>query len=94
MHSTSPPRFRLRNPELVTTLMRHTGDGTRTTVRDLARRADVHASLISRLLADNRVTVSFEVATAVSRRLGVDLLVIWMPAERTDSVLNSEVVAA
>lgn len=89
MSSTSTPRFRLRNPELLQTLMQHTGDGTRTTIRDLADHAGVHHSFIGKVATGEQETVTAEVATAVSRRIGVDLLVIWAPAERTTAVLAS-----
>lgn len=83
MSSTLTPRFRLRDPKLLRTLMQHTGDGTRTTVRDLADRASVHHSFVGKIIAGEQETVTAEVATAISRRIGVDLLVLWSPEERT-----------
>ncbi|GAA4702320.1 helix-turn-helix domain-containing protein [Streptomyces youssoufiensis] len=77
------PRYRLHNPDLLRTLMRHTGDGSRASVRDLARAAGVHASLIGELLTGRQATARAEDAAAISQRIGVDLLVLWTPAERT-----------
>ncbi len=77
------PRMRLRDPDLLRTLMQHTGDGSRATVRDLADAADVHPSLVGRLLTGDQSTVPAEAAAGVCRRVGVDLLVLWAPAERT-----------
>ncbi|MFI7315202.1 helix-turn-helix domain-containing protein [Streptomyces hygroscopicus] len=78
-------RFRMHDPETVRKLMRHTGDGSRTTVRDLARCAGVHPSLISELLRGEQQTASSDVAAAIARRIGTDLLVLWAPCERTAS---------
>lgn len=77
------PRFRLHDPELLRTLMQHTGDGSRTTVRDLARCAGVHPSYISELLRGEQRTASAEAAAKVAQRIGVDVLVLWAPDERT-----------
>ncbi|MER8158108.1 helix-turn-helix transcriptional regulator [Streptomyces sp. NPDC094472] len=63
--------------------MKRTGDGSRTTVRDLAKCAGVHPSYISEVLRGEQQTVSSEVAAAVARRIGTDLLVLWVPYERT-----------
>lgn len=77
------PRFQLHDPELLRTLMRRTGDGTRTTVRDLAKTAGVHSSHVGQLLTGDQKTATAEVASAISGRIGVDLLVLWAPVERT-----------
>jgi transcriptional regulator with XRE-family HTH domain len=78
-------RFRLRNPQLLRELMKHTGDGTRTTVRELADVAGVHHSFIGKLLAGDQETVTIGVAAAISGRIGVDLLILWSPVERADT---------
>ena len=77
------PRMRLRSPDLLRTLMQHTGDGTRATVRDLATAAEVAPSHIGELLTGTQATASAATAASVAARIGVDLLVIWEPAERT-----------
>ncbi|MFI6117431.1 hypothetical protein [Kitasatospora sp. NPDC051164] len=68
--------------------MKHTGDGTHTTVRDLARHAGCHYSHIGELLNGSQETATFERASAVCSRIGVDLLVLWSPVERTDASRN------
>lgn len=77
------PRFRLHSRDLLRTLMQHTGDGTRTTIRDLAKAVGVHPSHIGELLTGAQNTASAEVAAAIAARIGVDLLVLWTPAQRT-----------
>jgi hypothetical protein len=85
---TSSPRWRLRSPELLRTLMKNTGDGTRTSVRDLAAHAGCHFSHIGELLTGEQETASYNHAIGICRRLGVDLLVLWAPAERTDAAVR------
>ncbi|WP_245984303.1 XRE family transcriptional regulator [Streptomyces tateyamensis] len=85
------PRFQLHDPDLLRTLMRRTGDGTRTSVRDLAKVAGVHASHVGELLTGHQKTATGEVAAAISGRIGVDLLVLWTPAERTANAVEQEV---
>lgn len=87
------PRFQLHDPALLRTLMRRTGDGTRTTVRDLAKVAGVHASHVGELLTGHQKTAAADVAAAISGRIGVDLLVLWSPAERTNSAAEQEIPA-
>lgn len=77
------PRMRLRDPDLLRTLMEATGDGTRATVRDLADAAGTQPSTIGKLLTGERMTVPASTAAGICRRIGVDLLVLWAPAERT-----------
>lgn len=78
-------RWRLRSPDLLKTLMQNTGDGTRTSARDLAEHAGCYPSHIGELMNGEQKTATYEHATAISRRLGVDLLVLWVPDERTAS---------
>lgn len=90
MTHTSSPRWRLRSPELLRTLMKNTGDGTRTSVRDLASYAGCHFSHIGELLTGEQETASYEQAVGICRRLGVDLLVLWSPIERTETAVRGE----
>lgn len=78
-------RWRLRSSELLQTLMKNTGDGTRTSARDLAAHAGCHFSHVGELMNGDQKTASYEVATAICRRLGIDLLVLWVPEERADA---------
>ncbi|MFD8936659.1 helix-turn-helix domain-containing protein [Streptomyces sp. NPDC059578] len=63
--------------------MKRTGDGKDVSVRDLAAAAGVHPSKIGHLRSGIRSTATAHEAEAISRRLGVDLLVLWAPAGRT-----------
>lgn len=87
------PRFQLHDPDLLRTLMRRTGDGTRTTVRDLAKVAGVHASHVGELLTGHQKTAAADVAAAISGRIGVDMLILWTPAERTNNAAEQEIPA-
>lgn len=73
----------LVDPDLLVSLMRRTGDGREVSVRDLATAAEVHPSKIGHLRSGTRKTASGREADAISRRLGVDLLVLWAPSGRT-----------
>jgi len=88
LSSALTPRFRLRDPGLLRTLMRHTGDGTKTTVRELAECSGVHHSFIGKLIAGEQETVTVDVGAAISRRIGVDLLILWAPVERADGAVR------
>lgn len=77
------PRYRLHDPALLRTLMRRTGDGSRISIRELARTAQCQPSTIGKLLTAEQETVTAESAAAIARRIGVDLLVLWTPVERT-----------
>lgn len=87
------PRFQLHDPALLRILMRRTGDGTRTTVRDLAKHAGCHPSHIGELVKGHQKTAAADVAAAISGRIGVDLLVLWSPAERTNNAADQGVPA-
>jgi hypothetical protein len=75
-------------------LMQHTGDGSRVTVRTLAASASCHASYISELMTGAQETANAERAAAIAARIGVDLLVLWVPAERTDGITRDAELAA
>ncbi|MFB7910144.1 XRE family transcriptional regulator [Kitasatospora sp. NPDC056076] len=94
MSHTLTLRYRLRSPRLLRDLMQHTGDGTRTTTRELAALAQVHHSFIGKLLAGEQETVTADVAMSMSGRIGVDLLILWAPVERTDASRHGMPVAA
>lgn len=69
--------------------MQNTGDGTRATVRDLAEHAGCHPSHIGELLTGEQETASYEHTAGICARIGVDLLVLWTPVERTDAATRS-----
>ncbi|MFF7851869.1 XRE family transcriptional regulator [Streptomyces sp. NPDC007910] len=80
------PKYRLVSPELMRTLMQRTGTGAAITGRRLARDIGVAHGIIGELLTGVRDTVPATVAQAIAHRIGVDLLVLFVPAERADSI--------
>ena len=79
------PKYRLVNTDLLKLLMKRTGTGDAVSVRGLAQGAGVASGTVGMLLTGARDTVSATTAQAIAQRLGVDLLVLWVPAERADS---------
>ncbi|MFF9844660.1 XRE family transcriptional regulator [Streptomyces sp. NPDC013740] len=79
------PKYRLVSTELLKLLMKRTGTGSAVTGRQLAKEAGVAHGTVGMLLTDARDTVFATTAQAIAQRLGVDLLVLWVPAERADS---------
>lgn len=71
--------------------MKHTGNGTRTTARDLAEYAGCHYSHIGELMNGSQETATYEHAVGVCGRIGVDLLVLWSPVERAASAVAAQV---
>jgi hypothetical protein len=68
--------------------MQNTGDGTRTSARDLASHAGCHFSHIGELMNGDQETATYEHALAVAGRIGVDLLVLWSPVQRADATVR------
>lgn len=79
------PKYRLVNADLLRTLMQRTGTGEAVTGRRLAREAGIAHGVVGMLLTGARDTVSATVAQAIAQRIGVDLLVLFVPSERADS---------
>lgn len=73
----------LVSADLLVQLMKRTGDGREVSVRDLAQAAGCHPSKIGHLRSGERETATHDEATAIARRLGVDLLVLWEHTGRT-----------
>lgn len=73
----------LVDPDLLVKLMKRTGNGREVTVRDLAEAAGCHPSKIGHLRSGERDTATYEEASAIAKRLGVDLLVLWEHTGRT-----------
>jgi transcriptional regulator with XRE-family HTH domain len=79
------PKYRLVSAELLRLLMQRTGTGSAVTGRRLARDVGVAHGIIGELLTGARDTVSATTAQAIAQRIGVDVLVLFVPAERADS---------
>jgi hypothetical protein len=82
--------MRLRSPDMLRELMKHTGDGGAVSIRDLATAAGCHHSLIGRVLVGSDETFPAEVAGGIARRIGADLLVLFEPDERTAAAVRGE----
>ncbi|MFH8717291.1 XRE family transcriptional regulator [Streptomyces zaomyceticus] len=79
------PKYRLVSADLLRTLMRRTGIGSAVTGRQLARDVGVAHGIIGELLTGARETVPATTAEAIAQRIGVDLLVLFIPSQRADS---------
>jgi transcriptional regulator with XRE-family HTH domain len=84
LFGTSPePLYKLVSRELLSILMRRTGDGSSVSVRQLAQRSDVPRSTIGNLLAGGQQAVSVQSAHRIAQALGVDVLVLFIPVGRS-----------
>jgi plasmid maintenance system antidote protein VapI len=81
------PQYRLRSPDLLRQLMQHTGNGQRVSIRELAKSARIHHSTVGELVKGDQQCTSADTASAIAQRIGVDLLVLWTPAQRSDAAL-------
>ncbi|MER7047768.1 helix-turn-helix domain-containing protein [Streptomyces jumonjinensis] len=79
--------YKIVNPQLLEMLMRRTGRGDAVSVRQLADRAGIPHGTVGNLLTGEQQTVRTETAHAITSALGVDLLVLFMPAERAAAAL-------
>lgn len=77
------PLYTLVSKELLRLLMQRDGRGERLTVRELADYAEVSKSSVGRLLTDGDVKLTHRQAMRMANRCGVDLLVLWIPAQRS-----------
>lgn len=73
----------LVSSDLLVMLMERTGDGREVSVRELADAAGCHPSKIDALRNGRRKKSLYDEATAIAKRLGVDLLVLWAHTGRT-----------
>lgn len=89
MRTQSNPMV-LVSPDLLVKLMERTGDGTSVSVRELADAVGCHPSKIGHLRRGERETATEAEARAIARRLGVDLLVLWIPTGRTTPAPSPE----
>lgn len=78
--------YRLVSPALLRTLMDRTGDGSSVTIRALAAAAGCAKSTVGALLSGDQASVPEDTAYGIARRIGVDLLVLFTPDERTASI--------
>ncbi|MFP8959993.1 hypothetical protein ACLIYP_05385 [Streptomyces nanhaiensis] len=88
-----PLRYRPVDRDMLRRIMQRTGDGSRASMRDIAEVAGVASSLIAEVLSGEQDTVSPDVAEAWSARVGCDLLVLWLPVQRTTIARSSRTPA-
>jgi transcriptional regulator with XRE-family HTH domain len=79
---TSPPRYRLVNPDLLRLLMERTGTGAPISGRELAASVGVPSSTIDALLNGVTKTQPANIASKIAHVIGVDLLILWLPTGR------------
>jgi Cro/C1-type HTH DNA-binding domain len=72
-------RYTLRDPALLSTLMDHPGRGTPYSTRTLAEAVGCHHSQVHRLLTGQQETVDMDLAHALTKALGVAILVLFAP---------------
>lgn len=88
MHPAAP-KHHLVSADLLRQLMTRTGTGAGVTVRALAEDTGIHRSTIGALLTGVQTSVPETAARVIAQRLGVDLLVLWIPAERALTAVRS-----
>ncbi|GGZ28650.1 hypothetical protein GCM10010387_22650 [Streptomyces inusitatus] len=88
------PKYRLVSQDLLRTLMKRTGDGAPISGRQLAQVAGIAHGTIGMLLVGRQETISAPAAQTIASRLGVDLLVLWVPVERAATTRPSPSASA
>jgi hypothetical protein len=79
MLTPHPTRYRLRDRELLRTIMDSPGRGTPYTIRTLATAANCSSGTISHLLTGKRDTALREHALGIKEALGVAVRVLFIP---------------
>ncbi|MDI9885358.1 helix-turn-helix transcriptional regulator [Streptomyces sp. HNM0645] len=82
------PLYRLVSADLLRTLMRRTGTGAPVSVRELAALAGIPHGTVGNLLTREQEAVSANTAHRISAAIGVDVLILWLPAERAAAHLD------
>ncbi|MFF8879632.1 helix-turn-helix domain-containing protein [Streptomyces flaveolus] len=84
--SDTATKYAVASSDLMKALMKRTGTGEPITSRELAAAAGVANGTIGALMNGDQRTVPEDKAKAIARRLGVDLLVLFIPMERAGRV--------
>jgi hypothetical protein len=79
-------RYKLRDSELLRTLMQHPGRGAPYSTRTLADVAGCHHSLVHRLLDGTQETCEMDVAHGITEAVGVAVLVLFAPPASPNSI--------
>ncbi|MFJ3786953.1 helix-turn-helix domain-containing protein [Streptomyces sp. NPDC090093] len=75
-------KYRLVDPELMRTLMKRTGTGSKISNRELAAAVGVSHGTIDNILNGISKIHKEPVAAAICQTIGVDLLILWAPIGR------------
>jgi transcriptional regulator with XRE-family HTH domain len=89
----SPTVYAVASPERLRMLMERTGTGEPVTSRQLAAATGISHGTIGALMAGTQHTVPEPKAKAIAAALGIDLLVLWVPMERSGRVFIPRQVA-
>ncbi|MEU8717522.1 helix-turn-helix transcriptional regulator [Streptomyces sp. NPDC048663] len=82
--NTPPPTmYAVESTDRLKLLMERTGTGKSVTSRELAALAGVAHGTIGALMSGTQRAVPEPKAKAIAAALGVDLLVLWIPQERS-----------
>ncbi|MFF8910204.1 helix-turn-helix domain-containing protein [Streptomyces olivaceoviridis] len=81
--SEAPPMYAVASGDRLKLLMERTGTGEPITSRELAAAAGVANGTIGALMTGAQRSVPESKAKAIAARLGVDLLVLFIPMERS-----------
>lgn len=82
-----PLMYAVVSGDRLKTLMERTGTGEAITCRGLAEAVGVSHGTIGALMSGAQTTVPEHKAKAIAARLGVDLLVLFIPMERAGRTL-------
>ncbi|MGW3570181.1 helix-turn-helix domain-containing protein [Streptomyces sp. NPDC000941] len=75
--------YKLLEPDLMQRLMRRTGTGAKITIRELAEAVGVPHGTIGNLLTGEQESVPSDIAHRITRKIGVDVLILFAPAGRS-----------
>ncbi|MFI8988627.1 helix-turn-helix domain-containing protein [Streptomyces antimycoticus] len=81
--SPPPTMYAVASRDRLKLLMERTGTGEAITSRELAAAAEVSHGTIGALMSGAQRSVPEVKAKAIAAVLGVDLLVLWVPMERS-----------
>ncbi|MER6103642.1 helix-turn-helix transcriptional regulator [Streptomyces sp. NPDC001832] len=82
------PMYQLVSANLMRTLMQRTGTGAKVTGRQLAADAGIAHGTVGSLLTGAQNSVPESTADAIARRIGVDILVLFVPVGRSTQALS------
>lgn len=90
---TPPTMYAVHSNDRLKLLMERTGTGEAITSRELAEAAGVAHGTIGGLMSGAQRVVPEPKAKAIAAALGVDLLVLWVPMERSGRAFIPQQVA-